>query len=216
MVKLNAAAPQSALHKQINQALATAQEPLSRDDVGAIIKQVIGSVEGDIAATDVKFYREIEGLARYIRTAKQEIAAIRPKDITDEHIPTATDQLDAVVGSTEEATNKIMDECDVMSGIATTLPPAQAEQLTASVTRIFEACNFQDLTGQRITKVVNALKHIEQKIGALMAALGEEIGADDGVDTVAAPQHDPEKHLLNGPQMPGQGVSQDDIDRLFD
>lgn len=212
MVKLTPPTPQTALQQQIGAALAEAREPLSRDQVGEIIRQVMGSVEGDIAATDAKFYREIEALARYIRTAKLEIAAIRPKDITSEHIPTATDQLDAVVGATEEATNKIMDECDVISAVAGSLPPEQGEKLTASVTRIFEACNFQDLTGQRITKVVGALKHIEQKIASLMVALGEEIGAPPP----ALEEEDPDKKLLNGPQMPGQGVSQDDIDRLFD
>ncbi|MBP7253088.1 MAG: protein phosphatase CheZ [Alphaproteobacteria bacterium] len=214
MVKLTATKPTSPLQQQIGNALAAAHEPMTRDEVAAIIRQVMGSIEGDITATDAKFYREIEALARYIRAAKAEIAAIRPKDITSEHIPTATDQLDAVVGATEEATNKIMDECDVISEIAGTLPPEQSEKLTAAVTRIFEACNFQDLTGQRITKVVGALKHIETKIGALMTALGEEIGAPPLTPT--ADDEDPEKKLLNGPQMPGQGVSQDDIDRLFD
>lgn len=214
MAKLHSAPPQSALQRQIGSALATAREPLSREQVGEIIQQVLGTVEGDIGATDAKFYREIEGLARYIRTAKMEIAAIRPADITDEHIPTATDQLDAVVGATEDATNKIMDECDAISAIASGLPPEQAEKLTASVTRIFEACNFQDLTGQRISKVVNALKHIDQKISGLMTALGEEIGIAPPPQT--PDEDDPEKKLLNGPQMPGQGVSQDDIDRLFD
>jgi len=205
--------PQAALQQQIQQALAKAQEPLNRDEVSGIIREVMGSLEGDLSATDAKFYREIEALARYIRNAKAEIASIRPKDITSEHIPAATDQLDAVVGATEEATNKIMDECDAISTIAAALPPEQGEQLTAAVTRIFEACNFQDLTGQRISKVVNALKHIEGKIGALMAALGDEAGPAPA--PVPVVDEDPEKKLLNGPQMPGQGVTQDDIDRLF-
>jgi chemotaxis protein CheZ len=204
------------LQNQINAALATARDPLTRDQVSDIVRQVMGSIEGDISSTDIKFYREIEGLARFIRNAKAEIAAIRPKDITSEHIPAATDQLDAVVGATEEATNKIMDECDGISGIAATLSPEHNEQITACVTRIFEACNFQDLTGQRINKVVSALRHIEDKIQALMLALGDEIGAhDDSAPPPPATSEDPEKKLLNGPQMPGQGVSQDDIDKLF-
>ena len=159
------------LQKQINAAIAGARDPLTRDQVTDIVRQVLGSIEGDISSTDIKFYREIEGLARFIRNAKVEIAAIRPKDITTEHIPHATDQLDAVVGATEEATNKIMDECDHISSLASTLTSEQNEKLTACVTRIYEACNFQDLTGQRITKVVSALKHIEDKIQALMVAI---------------------------------------------
>lgn len=201
------------LQKQISLALNGARDPLTRDQVSDIVRQVLGTIEGDISSTDIKFYREIEGLSRFIRNAKSEIAAIRPKDITSEHIPNATDQLDAVVGATEEATNKIMDECDRVSAIAGTLPPEQNEQLTACVTRIFEACNFQDLTGQRITKVVSALKHIEDKIQALLLALGDEVGIHDAPPPVE--NEDPEKKLLNGPQMPGEGVSQDDIDKLF-
>lgn len=206
---------ENTLQKQINAALATARDPLTRDQVADIVRQVMGSIEGDISSTDIKFYREIEGLARFIRNAKAEIAAIRPKDITSEHIPAATDQLDAVVGATEEATNKIMDECDGISSIAATLSPEQNEKLTACVTRIFEACNFQDLTGQRINKVVSALRHIEDKIQALMLALGDEIGTHDDVPPPPPADEDPDKKLLNGPQMPGEGVSQDDIDKLF-
>ena len=201
------------LQKQINAAIAGARDPLTRDQVTDIVRQVLGSIEGDISSTDIKFYREIEGLARFIRNAKVEIAAIRPKDITTEHIPHATDQLDAVVGATEEATNKIMDECDHISSLASTLTSEQNEKLTACVTRIYEACNFQDLTGQRITKVVSALKHIEDKIQALMVALGEEISAH--MPPAAPVDEDPDKKLLNGPQLPGSGVSQDEIDKLF-
>lgn len=36
------------------------------------------------------------------------------------------------------------------------------------IVRIFEACNFQDLTGQRITKVVRALSFIEERVDAMM------------------------------------------------
>lgn len=217
MSSFQKAQSQEKIQQQVSSALAKAQEPLTRDQVAEIIKEVIGSVEADIAGTDVKFYREIEALARYIRTAKMEIAAIKPKDITAEHIPAATDQLDAVVGATEEATNKIMDECDQIGGIAGNLSPETNEQLTACITRIYEACNFQDLTGQRITKVVTALKHIEEKIQALLAALGEEIGSSDTASPPVGNNSpvDSEKALLNGPQLPGEGVSQDEIDKLF-
>src|SRR5262249_6493974 len=140
---------------------------------------------------------------------------IRPKDITAEYIPGATDQLDAVVGATEEATNKIMDECDRIGGIAAALAPEQAGELAGCVTRIFEACNFQDLTGQRITKVVTALKHIDEKIQALLAALGDEGASGPAPASGPLSAEDREKQLLNGPQLPGTGVSQDEIDKLF-
>ena len=62
-------------------------------------------------AKDQLLFSELKELALYIQKARTDIAAIRPADISGEHIPLATDELDAVVGATEDATNKIMDVC---------------------------------------------------------------------------------------------------------
>lgn len=206
------------LHKNIRLAHEAAHKPLSAEDITSIVRQVVASLSGDVTSTDLKFYAELEDLASFIRRAKQEIAAIKPKDISANHIPHATDELDAVVGATEEATNKIMDVCDQISTIAGTCPPEANEQLIACTTRIFEACNFQDITGQRITKVVQALKHIDAKIEALLKVLGEEIHKGDGDHHGAKGEMSPEDHersLLNGPQLPQNAIDQAAIDRLL-
>jgi chemotaxis protein CheZ len=205
---------QSDLQEKIKAAHAAVRSPLSADEITDIVKQVVASLSGDISATDLKFYSELEELAKYIRHAKQEIAAIKPKDITVNHIPHATDELDAVIGATEEATNKIMDVCDTISAIAGNCTTEINDQLIACTTRIFEACNFQDITGQRITKVVQTLKYIDEKVAALLKALGEEIhhGGDEGEGDAAL---DGEKALLNGPQLPHNAIDQDAIDKLL-
>jgi chemotaxis protein CheZ len=77
---------------------------------------------------------------------------------------------------------------------------------------IFTACSFQDITGQRITKVVRSLKFVEERVNALIGMWGrDELAA---TQAEAAPV-DADKALLNGPQLAGQGVSQDDVDRLL-
>jgi chemotaxis protein CheZ len=81
------------------------------------------------------------------------------------------------------------------------------------VTRIFEACNFQDITGQRITKVVRTLKHIEGKIEVLIQALGEEVQKTHRSAAAADPNN--EDSLLNGPQLPGNAIDQSEIDKLL-
>ncbi len=206
------------LQKEIRTAYDAAQKPLSPETVAAIVRQVIQSLEGDISAADLKFYAELEELARFIRQAKHDIAAIKPKDISTSYIPSATDELDAVVGATEDATNKIMDVCDEISSVAEGCTPENKEKLVACTTKIFEACNFQDLTGQRITKVVETLKHIDSRVEALVKAMGDEIHRADG-SVGHLPSHvhaaDPEKGLMNGPQLPQNAASQDDIDRLL-
>lgn len=162
----------------------------------------------------LKEYTELQELIKYISTAKREIISIRPKDISTDHIPMATDELDAVVGATEEATNKIMDMCDQITVIAGSCTPDVNEKLTECITRIFEACNFQDITGQRITKVVATLKYIDQKIAAIATALGEDMGAS--IHTFDKHKiENTEGALLNGPQLPQAAPSQDDIDKLM-
>jgi chemotaxis protein CheZ len=175
-------------------------------------------MEGDLSEMNLKLYAEVESLARYIVTAKTEIAALRPDEIMSDHIPSATDELDAIVGSTEEATNGILQAMETLEGLTAEMDPAMAEKVTEAVTLVYESCNFQDITGQRITKVVKALKHIESKVDALVAAFGDEIAKYKS----AHPQpekasDDPmsDKALLNGPQLPDNAGKQDDIDALL-
>lgn len=184
--------------------------------VASVVDNVIQSMADNIPTEDVKFYNELEELARYIRQAKHDIASIKPKDISTDYIPSATDELDAVVGATEEATNKIMDVCDEVSKIAEGCAEEAKNGLIGCTTKIFEACNFQDITGQRITKVVETLKHIDSRVEALVRAMGDEFHRNEGT---GSPKHvhaaDPDKGLLNGPQLPTNAANQDEIDRLM-
>ena len=43
-----------------------------------------------------------------------------------------------------------------------------AQDIRDQVIRIFDACNFQDLAGQRIAKVLATLKFIEDRIARMM------------------------------------------------
>jgi len=216
-------AEQKVLRRRLEDAHAAAREPLSRAEVKDIVREILVSLGGDMSARDMGLYNELEGLARYIQHARREVATIQPEDINTLHIPTANDELDAVVGATEQATFQIFDACDVVSGIAGAIDAENSAKLTDAVTRIYEACNFQDVTGQRITKVVKALKHIEAKVDMLVTVLGGGAlpeGAGAAVaEPVEAPEIlavDPQSGVpMHGPALPGQGISQADIDALL-
>ncbi len=196
-------------------------------EVKGMIESVASAFDGDLAPGDLKLYRELDDLARYIQTAKEEIAALCPDDISGRHIAAATDQLDAIVAHTEEATGFILDAAECIEEAAKALEPEVGQKITEAVTRIYEACNFQDITGQRISKVVGTLKHIDEKIGVLVSAFGgvsedaAAVGAnkDSGkADDGDAPAHPTQagKVLLEGPQLPSAATSQDEIDALFE
>jgi len=84
-------------------------------------------------------------------------------------------------------------------------------------TQIMLACGFQDLTGQRINKVVSTLAFVEERVHNMISIWGEDAFSDlpvsDKDDTEEKPE---DSELLNGPQLQGEGISQDDIDKLFD
>jgi chemotaxis protein CheZ len=151
----------------------------------------------------------VESLGRTIAAAKAEIAALRVDDINISDIPFATDELDAIVEHTALATHTILETCETLDAVAEHLDGEQATQLQEATTRIYEACGFQDITGQRITKVVNTLKTIEAKVGQLVSTFGEPRGE------IAAPIVPAETALMNGPQHPTLAMDQSDIDKLL-
>ena len=186
------------------------------DRIESAVRAVLGSLAGDLTATEAALLAELEGLGRTVNRAKAEIAALRVDDITDAHIPAATDELDAIVGHTAQATNEILDCCEALEGVASRVGGAEAEALNSAITRIYEACSFQDITGQRIGKVVAALKAIEARVSAVTERFGAGLAAA-APEPEAAPDLDVTegRRLANGPQLPGGGVSQAEIDRLL-
>lgn len=187
----------------------------TREDVAEVVAEMLQSLEGDLSEVNLKVYAELEGLAKYILIAKREIAALRPDDITSEHLPKATDELDAIVGSTEEATNGILQAMELLESLTAQMPAEVAGQVTNAVTQVYESCNFQDITGQRITKVVKTLKHIEDRVEALVAAFGDEIQKYRDTRPAEEPQKTGDETLLNGPQLPDEAGKQAEIDALL-
>jgi len=182
--------------------------------VAEVVEAVLAGMRGAFPAPEAAILAEVEALGRTIAQARNEIAELRMDDITAAFIPSAADQLDAIVDATAAATNRILDGVEAVERVAEAVPPLHAEALRRATTRIYEACSFQDITGQRVTKVVATLKIIEGRVGAIMATFGQ-LPAEDR-PAPAAPDAPGGPGLLDGPQLPGGGVSQASVDALFD
>ncbi|MBN9149366.1 MULTISPECIES: protein phosphatase CheZ [unclassified Nitrobacter] len=171
-----------------------------------------------------KLKTELDLIYDAITRTKQEIAVLHGKSFSGDEMSKVTDELGAVVGGTEQATQRILEAAEAIDQSASALSKSaspeqtqlQSEEIQERVIAIFEACNFQDLTGQRIAKVMNTMKFIEHHINVMMDIWG-------GVDAIRA--HAPpivddrvgDAKLLNGPKLDGDEghASQDDIDALF-
>jgi len=183
--------------------------------IEAAVRAVLDSMAGDLSATEAALLAELEGLGRTVARAKAEIASLRVDDITESHIPSATDELDAIVGHTAHATNEILDCCEVFEAVATKVGGEEAIALGNAVTRIYEACSFQDITGQRIGKVVAALKAIEMRVAAVTSRFAGEAASTPPSAAASITAESEGRRLAEGPQLPGAGVSQADIDKML-
>lgn len=186
---------------------------ISMSDIASITEVLITTMSRYFASIDTTIYREFQDLSDHITTMRTEIARAQPKEIKAKKIPRAGRELDAVVQATEDATNTIMEAVETIMAADTTDVEAYALAVNDQCMRIFEACSFQDITGQRVTKVIKTLTFIEERIGSILTAWPE---GEDMVDEASAEAAPGDKELLNGPALEGEGISQNDVDSLFD
>lgn len=162
--------------------------------------------------------REIEKIAEYLSQAKMEIAAIaRPEGETGsaKNILHAAEELHEVVRHTEEATNGIMDHADAIIQLAGGMGDAGlGGKFNDHALGILEACSFQDITGQRIKKVLKTLEQVEVRLNNLINLFGGTLPNGIDIKEVDIGAKRADEALMNGPQLGGQ-PGQDDIDRLF-
>lgn len=167
-------------------------------------------------AIDAAIYRELKAIADYISFLRSEIGELQANEMRAKRIPAAGEELHAVVNATEAAGNAIMAAAEaVMNAQATSLEDYKTlvdEQMLA----IFEACSFQDLTGQRITKVVHTLEQIETRVSRFAVATNANDKDGFANETEAARAEREEDLLLHGPALEGEGIVQNEVDAILD
>lgn len=165
---------------------------------------------------------EIADIAGRIQATKVEIAALRHPLASEDKFDSATEELGEIVRQTENATEGIMSNAEKIEEVVADLLTVTTDEYANSrlgdiadlITAIYESCNFQDLTGQRINKVIKVLNYIEERVDAMMATWDIR-----EFQTMPLPQDITRKDAdltLSGPMTEGQAISQDEIDAMFD
>lgn len=129
----------------------------------------------------------------------------------------AAGELGAAVEGMEKAVQTILQSAEVIDDRAKALADVHrsgherklAEDVQDHLTRIYEACNFQDIAGQRIGKVIETLNAVDVR--------GTRPTGNSADHQRAAERPERPKRLLNGPRLDGEtdSVSQHDIDAMF-
>ena len=180
------------------------------DNVLPIKEEQIKKLACDIAKalihSDHNLVQEIKNMTVYMEQAKSEINALRPKELKDDKIPDATNVLDVIIKTNEEACAKILSSAEALAEVAENTPTKLRERLLEISTDLFEASTFDDLNGQRTRKVIKTFKEIETRLGRLLSVLE----VTDHTPVIEEPVN-----LMEGPQDPQKAASQDEIDKLL-
>lgn len=206
------------------------------DDVRAFVALVkeffTGSNKSSASELNPEVFGKLGELAKVINSARRELDDVNPAHLQQEEIPQASQELEEIVKTTEKATNKIVDATEQLQGVNSRIrerlmmvdPPIDEDVMMSvddaftesetHISSIYEACNFQDLTGQRIKKITNALHDIERKVLHLVIVFGLEGGGKELSEEEREALMN-EADLLRGPNKEGEGLEQDDIDDIL-
>lgn len=172
---------------------------------------------------DTKLRSEVLNLFQYIQRLREKLAAMSLSRDDGTAIESMGVQLGAIVANTEHATDSILKSVEAINDATAALHKekdpekfrAHIDDISQRATEITEACAFQDIAGQRVSKIVGSLKFVEDHINMLVDLWGrEEIKALSA--KLVAPDLDADEPRLEGPALPGKAISQEEIDALFD
>lgn len=169
---------------------------------------------------------ELREMAKSISETRADIATLQPEEVSTDRIEAATGELDAIVDATETATSSILAAAEELQMISEKLRESGVDgtfcdDIEMHTTDIFMSCSFQDLTGQRISKVVSTLHFLEQRVNMMIEVWGVEKDASGQagpteLSPAARGDKRPDAAIMGGPAVAGEGFSQDEIDAMLD
>jgi chemotaxis protein CheZ len=166
------------------------------DDLRKFVDRRIAELSMEIHATVQLVDYSETNLSQKLSSIHEQIATIVAPPVAATY--NSGVELEAVVHATENAANQIMGAAEAIgSWLQAGGDPASLPAVTAQVNTIFEACTFQDLTGQRIRRAIEHLQQVETMLSGMMHE-----------DAPAAPQAEPAPHA-------NPDLVQSDIDSMF-
>lgn len=192
--------------------------------VCATIRTEIGSLRTFVDRRIAELSAEIHATSDLMDFSESnltsQLAGIREQIASVVAAPTAATlnsglELEAVVQATEEAANRIMEAAEAISDWLrdTKQDPTSMDVVNEKVNAIFEACSFQDVTGQRIRRAIQHLQQVETMLTGMVP--GEEGAALSGGVVVSAPYNNAGE-VTAAQAAANPDLGQNAVDSLFD
>ncbi len=197
---------------------------LSAAELAEIIESVVNSLHGS-------FVRPAENAAASASgdtfaadansgdaAAAEALTALSDFDKDGPAFVNLSDEIDKIRAVTQDAAGAILAVTEDIENFADEDDGVMQAAVFDVTTAIYEACNFQDITGQRLTRVEEKLRHIELSVTRAMAALGDRNAverSEELSEVVEQVDSRKEEHILHGPQDAGVANSQEEIDKIL-
>ncbi|MCA1932203.1 MAG: protein phosphatase CheZ, partial [Calditerrivibrio sp.] len=189
----------------------------SVSEIRELAKKIIKGEERDISI-DVK--GELGEIIRLIKSTKEKVDSLEPGlELSSQNVPNVTKTLEYVNSTTEEATANLIQYCDDLTSIYSELSEhfrevekyiengnkemtldkigmidslvSKAEEIGFN---ILQALEFQDITEQKINRVIKNVEEIGARLGAI---LGYVVASGSIVDEAGASSQDDIDKLLS-------------------
>jgi chemotaxis protein CheZ len=163
-------------------------EELVRSSIRAEIGELRRFVDRRIAELSMEIHATVQLVDYSETTLSAKLAGIHEQIAKVTAVPTGVArnsgiELEAVVQATEHAANQIMGAAETISAwLAAGSDPASLPAVTQQVNAIFEACTFQDLTGQRIRRAIQHLQDVESMLSGIVPEDVPEPGPASAAD----------------------------------
>ena len=199
---------------------------------GKVTIDIVDAYRREISEV-LKLRTDLQDIERAINDTRKEMASLHVGAPSTVGMDQLSGELGAVVSQTEAAANNILGSAETIDFEIGMMKEAIAKgedfnpnviMIEAEISKLYEACHFQDLTGQRVARISDTLSFIEKQISRLTDIWGGLQAIDHLLAAEAAAKSEEEETvgdhaLANGPQLVAEDighVNQLEIDALFD
>lgn len=146
-----------------------------RSEIAPLVSDLRTFVDRRIAELSAEIHATVQMVDYSESNLSGQLARINDQIATMVAMPAAATrnsgiELEAVVQATEAAANTIMEAAEAISDWLRdgSRDPESLESVAARINTIFEACTFQDITGQRIRRAIQHLQQVETMLDDLV------------------------------------------------
>ena len=194
------------------------ERAISAGELGQLIDEIVSTLDGDLNVSPAAGEAAV-GDDRPDGDAVRAALAPLHADAPDPALfKTLHEELETIVQAAQTAAEAILVATETINNLSDEASERDRAALTEAVTDIYQACGFQDLTGQRIARIGQLLNRVEYHVAGAQAVLGDDAAARRERELAElVEQHETREveHILHGPQDAGTANSQEEIDKIL-